>query len=210
MTQRLEQLDQFWKKKKNKIQDFPLPLMQSFALSDSCHAKSFSVYFCGQAPVSRIELSCPRGKRRISARLPSKIFHGDRKIRFLQFRDWIFAQHRTYSHVLTHHFAQKMRSPPIACKKSYLKKRALSWKRVHHMSWANELRFYLWHTWTRWLNGTSWYFIIHNHNHNLHWLCAISQRWAIVHFSHCRVVENYWGAESRGLLSQLLPHFVCM
>ena len=86
--------------------------MHDFALSDSCHAKSFSVYFCGQAPVSRIELSCPRGKRRISARLPSKIFHGDRKIRFLQFRDWIFAQHRTYSHVLTHHFAQKMRSSP--------------------------------------------------------------------------------------------------
>ena len=115
------------------------------------------------------------------------------------------AHTRTYSPIILpkrwdHH--QK----PV--EKSYLKKKALPWKRVQHIT--NELRFYLWHTWTRWLDGTSWYFIIHNHNHNHHWLCAISQRWAIVHFSRSRVVENYWAAESRGLLSQLLPHFVCM
>ena len=31
------------------------------------------------------------GKRRISAQVSSEIFHGDRKIGFLQFQDWIFA-----------------------------------------------------------------------------------------------------------------------
>ena len=52
-----------------------------------------------------------------------------------------------------------------------------TWKRLwlgQKSSTLQDLsRLYLWHTWMRWLRGTSWYFIIHNHNH---WLCAIFQK----------------------------------
>ena len=209
MTQRLGQLDQFWKKKK---QDtiFPASINADpmhYEIAATQKKLRCVLLWTGPGEPNRVELPAGQTPHFRSPPVQDISRWQENPISPIPRLNICSA-----SHILA-------RTHPSFCpkdeittkslkKKPYLKKRALSWKRVQHIT--NELRFYLWHTWTRWLNGTSWYFIIHNHNHNHHWLCAISQRWAIVHFSRSRVVENYWGAESRGLLSQLLPHFVCM
>ena len=115
----------------------------------------------------------PRASCRISAHVSSEIFHGDRKIGFLQSQDWIFAIHRVYllSHRLICNYGDGMITSAADENNWH------TWKRLwlgQKSSTLQDLsRLYLWHTWMRWLRGTSWYFIIHNHNH---WLCAIFQK----------------------------------
>ena len=88
-----------------------------------------------------------------------------------------------------------------------------TWKRLwlgQKSSTLQDLsRLYLWHTWMRWLRGTSWYFIIHNHNH---WLCAIFKRWTSIVQLDPQVVENYWaaGATSRSLVIATFATLVCL
>ena len=88
-----------------------------------------------------------------------------------------------------------------------------TWKRLwlgQKSSTLQDLsRLYLWHTWMRWLRGTSWYFIIHNHNH---WLCAIFKRWTSIVQLDPQVVENYWaaGATSRSLVIATFATAVCL
>ena len=105
----------------------------------------------------------PRASCRISAHVSSEIFHGDRKIGFLQSQDWIFAIYRVYSLTSPNmqwwwwHCMGKVWSPLRLVKIIDIPEKGYGWvKRVQHYKICQDCTFDTlgWGGWEA-LHGTS-------------------------------------------------------